>query len=670
MTSEIIGGVSVQNPFRWLENEDDPAVSSWQDKADQVTVRELASSPNAAKVADAVRATFEDIFSFAAPRRVGTVWLRPVVPEGRTGIVLQVSESPDSDGRILVDPVADGPNATLAVWSPSPDAKVLVTGIARDGATNFRILNIDDGSVRRELWQRVATSFIAWAPDSSGFYFQAVGMLAASDGSLTSQYQIWWQPLEGEAVQEDIELDHQGAWPVVSADGRWTAVMVGQLAPRPHWMKRAGDDEWRRFLPDSTAMYKGVFVGDEYWAVSDDTSGWCRLVAIPLETSDDHSTWRELVPPREERKLATVTLCGERVALTTFEGGVMKLRVLDLTGADQGEVDLPGEGSYGRSALGHIYAMLGDVVTPDGNGFTFVHSALDQGPGIYRVNLIDRSVEVLTPAAHVLEDRLIERFTVEGPHGPVAYWVMRKASTPLDGSSAAIVTGYGGYNIAHPPHYSPMGAAWTELGGVWVHAQLRGGGDRDNEFWFAGRMRRKQGTFDDFHSVVQDLQNRGFADPERTGVWGTSNGGLLVGASITQWPELIRAAVAQVPILDMMQLRKDPLTRGVAMVDYGNPDDLEDAPVMHAYSPYHAVRHGIRYPALLCDAGSDDLTCPPWHSRKMVAAVEEATTSGFRVRLRVRKGTGHNHMRTAQFIEREIEEVTFFYDELMSAPSH
>ena len=294
----------------------------------------------------------------------------------------------------------------------------------------------------------------------------------------------------------------------------------------------------------------------------------------------------------------------------------------------------------------------------------FVHSSLTSGCGVYRADLGALTVAELEPSAHPLGGREVERLIATGPNGPVTYWVMRKRSTPLDGSAPAIVTGYGGFNAPWIPSYSAMGAAWTELGGLWVHTQLRGGGERDTEFRNQGRMHRKQGTFDDMFAVIEDLHARGFATPERTGVTGSSNGGLLTCAVFTQRPDLIGAAVAQVPVCDLVNLARDPVPLNIVKADYGDPAIAEDAAAMRAYSPVHRVRAGTPYPALLCDAGAADTTCPPWQARKMVAAVEAANSSDRRIRLRVREGTGHNTMTRELFIERDVEELTFLWDEL------
>jgi prolyl oligopeptidase len=493
-------------------------------------------------------------------------------------------------------------------------------------------------------------------------------MKMLDDGQVIPQFEIWWQPLAGDAEHQPTELDFPFGWPFVSADGRWVVIMANQTAPRPRWIKRIDGGEWTRVLADVDShtgpMYKGRVVGDDFWAITSDTSGWARLVAIPLASFDDRGSWREVMPAREEIKLVSLTPCGDHVALSTIEGGVMRLKSLDREGNDLGYLPLPGDGAFGLMGFGFIAAIMADIVGPDGDGCVFVHSSLKSGCGVYRADLAALTVEELEPSAHPLDDRELERLTANGPNGPVTYWVMRKGSTPLDGTAPAIVTGYGGFNAPWIPSYSAIGAAWTELGGLWVHTQLRGGGERDTEFWHAGRMHRKQGTFDDMFAVLEDLHARGYTTPGRSGVFGSSNGGLLVSAVVTQRPDLVGAGVAQVPICDLVNLSRDPVPMNIVKADYGDPNLPEDAAVMRAYSPVHRVRPGTRYPALLADAGADDTTCPPWHSRKLVAAVEEANTSNRRIRLRVREGTGHNAMTKQLFIERDIEELTFFYDEL------
>lgn len=661
MTTDVIGGVTVVDPARWLEDDADPAVQAWQAEQDVRTVKELAASPHLTAVRAALEPLFADVFTYAAPQRFGDTWFRlgPVVEGGPA--LLAVGPAADHCDRALLDPSTEGPGVTIAVWVPSPDGSKVVVGTTAGGPVWLRVLNVSTGEVLRTSGPGLSTVLFSWLPDGSGFFHQAFGTTIDASGASAPETEIWWQPVDSERVRQQVELDHPVGWPVVSADGRWVVVFADQTSPRPQWVRRT-DGAWRRVLTDQKAMLKGTVVGDDLWALTDDTSGWCRLVAVPLETTDDRTTWRELLPAQPGTKLLSLTRCGDRVALATIREGAMQLVVLDAAGAVEGEVPLPSDGAFGKTGVGHLTANLGEVVTPDAEGCVFVLSALDRSPCVMRADLVTRTVEELVPSRTVLDDRVVEVRTTAVRD--VQYRVFRKAATPLDGSAPVVVSGYGGFGVPWLPAWSSLAAAWTELGGVWVHAHLRGGGERDTDFFQAGRMHRKQGTFDDLFAVLEDLHATGVAVPEGTAVWGTSNGGLTVGAAVTQRPELLRAAVAQVPVLDLLQLRKDPGTVGIALADYGNPDDPADAPVLHAYSPYHRVVDGTAYPAVLLDAGAEDTSCPPWHSRKTAARLMEATTSGHRVLLRVRQGVGHNRMTEQQSLERDVEELVFLLDEL------
>ena len=657
--TDVIGGVAVDDPYRWLEDDADPAVQAWQAEQDARTTKELASSRAAGSVRAAVEAGFVDVFGYAAPQRAGGRWFRTTVPPGGSATVVEVADTPDGPGRVLHDPSTNGPGSSVMSWSPSPDgSRVLVL----DGALHVKVYDVASGKLLLDGLPQPAAVMFAWHADSSGFFHNAMGL----------ETHIWWQPLDGDGERQDLTLDHPAAWPITSADGRYAAVVADQTSPRIRWVRdlHAGEG-WRPFLTEETAMFKGTFVDDELWAVTNDVSGWCRLVAIPVQSSEDRSTWRELVAPRAGVKLTGVTLCGSRVALTSIVDGASRITVLATDGTVTGEVPLPGDGAVGKTAVGHLLSNMSDVVATDseGDGCTFVFSNLARPPACFRADLRALTLQEIGPPAVAAPDLDVELREVDGPHGRVQYRVARASGTPLDGTAPVVVTGYGGFNVPWLPSYSAMAAAWTRLGGVWVHAHLRGGGEGDDEFWRAGRMHRKQGSFDDLYAVVEDLLRRGETRPERTGVWGSSNGGLLVGAAVTQRPELFRAAVAQVPILDLLQSRKDPGTLSVQLADYGNPDDPDDAPVLHAYSPYHQVVAGTAYPAVLLDAGADDTSCPPWHSRKTAARLAEATSSGHRVLLRVREGAGHNQLTAHKALERDLEEVTFLVDELMAPDS-
>ena len=651
-TVDTIGGVTFEDPFRWLEDDSDDAVQTWQREHDERARRELAASPLRAAVASAAASTFADVFGYPAPLPAAGRWFRVAGPQ------LEVADSAFGPGRLVVDVSDVFEHATILRFIPSPDGSLVVVVAGGGQEIRSTLYDVGTGQVLRSIAGLGAYCY-AWMPDSSGFYYQCMGFVMSEDGAAIPEAQVYWQPVDGDPVQQPTPVTEPFSVPDVSEDGRWAIVSAGITSLCPRWL-REQDGPWVPFLQDATASYKGSIVGDEFWAVTDDVSGWGRLVAIPLKTWESTETWREIVPPQEGVRVSSGTRCGSRVALTVIADGVHRLLSLNLDGSIAGEVPLPSYGAIGRSGTGHIQSTVDDVVISDGDGCVFVGSSLDRSPGVYRADLVSLVVEELASSAHSLADRVVSL----GSAGAVAYRLFRKERTPLDGSAPIIITGYGGYNIPWLPAYSAMAAAWTELGGVWVHAHLRGGGERDRDFYQQGAFHGKQNGLDDLFMVVDALNAAGIAVPERTGIWGSSAGGLLVGAAVAQRPELFGAAVAQVPMLDLLRLRKDATSLAVALGDWGNPDNPDDAPVLHAYSPYHQIRPGTAYPAILFDANANDETCPPWHSRKTAARIAEATTSGRRVLLRVRRDGGHNQMTPQHWIERDVDELVFLAEEL------
>lgn len=214
--TEVIGGVTVEDPFRWLEDDADPAVVEWQRKANARTVEELAASPHAAAVATAVRSTFEDIIMCTAPERFGDIWFRKVLPPGRATVVLQVSDSPTGAGRILVDPAGNGANATIAATYPSPDGSLILAGILEDGLQSHRLIDVATGTVLRDDFGQFSNiGLCAWTPDNTGFFLTTITATLNADGQAVGQTQIWWQPVAGDAEQQQLELDHPAAFPLV-----------------------------------------------------------------------------------------------------------------------------------------------------------------------------------------------------------------------------------------------------------------------------------------------------------------------------------------------------------------------------------------------------------------------------------------------------------------------
>jgi prolyl oligopeptidase len=421
------------------------------------------------------------------------------------------------------------------------------------------------------------------------------------------------------------------------------------------------DTPWKPFLREIRASFRGTVVGDRFVAITTDGTPNGRLVALPLDTPTDRSTWRELVAEGDS-VLITVTPVGRRLVLADHLGGATRLRVLGLEGTVEAEIPLPGPG---LAWLGPDRG--GGLVAAGDDECTFVFSSLTSSSATYRYDLTTGALETLIPPKAVVDNVVVHDRAARAPDGTlVPYTVVARADLDLTVPQPTVISAYGALGNFWPPAYLfTLPAAWVQLGGVYVHAHPRGGGELGPRWWHAARRQTKQRTFDDLYAVAEDLIADGRTTASRLGVFGTSAGSLPAAVAITQRPDLFRASVPMLPLLDLLGVRRDPTTMAaIIRPELGDPDDPSDAAILHAYSPYHHLEDGMPYPAVFLDCGATDEICLAWHGRKMAAGLQRATSSGHPVLLRVRD-CGHNtEMTPAQMKERETEELAFFATQL------
>jgi len=656
-----IGGIEYDDPYQWLEATT-PEVLDWQAAQNALTDRLLAGQAAlAGQFDELLEACFVDTVACFAPREVGGQWWRQYRPGHQRYQVIEVAPSPSTPGRIVFDAnaLSDMEEPVLGRWAPSPDGTKLLASIsAGGGAPRHLVLELATGSILRDGLEGQGVSFVAWGPASDELYYTATEVEASGSDQPRPVTRMYRQALQPGAPRqpESIEFPHPAAWPVLSNDGRFLLAMMDQTAARPAYIKDLAGGDWRPFLRDLPAGCRGHIVGDEYVAVTTLDAPRGRVVGIPLRDPGEPARWRVIVPETDAR-IAGVTPVGAELIVGDFLDGATRLRRIGLAGEPRGDIELPGLGAVGKFALGHILSGIDDLVWSGLTGISFIYSSTTSAPAPYRWTP-DTGLERIAAPRIVLNDVAETRHFATSRDGTrVPYRVYRAHGAPQD--APVIVTGYGGFNVPWLPAYDAMAAAWIMAGGIWVHTHLRGGGELGTEWWQGGRLHRKQNTFDDMNAVAEALIASGLASRDRLGVIGSSNGGLLAGAAIVQRPDLYGAAVPQVPILDLLRFRNDPVTYAIGLADYGNPNLPEHARYLHECSPYHGVVPGKNYPAVLLDAGEHDRACPPWHARKMAARLQAATGGAGPVLLRVRVGTGHNAMSASAASERIREELVF-----------
>ncbi|WP_337180850.1 prolyl oligopeptidase family serine peptidase [Sphingopyxis granuli] len=657
------GGIEHEDHYSWLEEQNDET-AAWEQAQDRLAHDQLQQPPFG-NILKRLRLDYVNVYNVYAPRPVGGRWFHRALPANERSEVISVSDDPRDLGRTLVDLNTDaGPVAELlGEMIPSPDGtKLLYTSSLGGGFVDMktRVIDAQSGELLFEIPAPMVL-FPVWLPDNSAILFMGVGVKTLPDGTQSAGSAIFtFDCASKSVVQLDLDIPHPAAWVSINSSGTHAVININQTSPRPAYIRDlAAGGEWRPFLRDVDGLFKGTVVGDRFVAITNIDAPRGRVISVSLDKPADRADWIELVPQSEE-KLAALSLLGDKLLLAYFRDARAGLRLLNVDGSTDQEIALPGEGAVGKSPMQHVLSIMDDVTWSDGEQISFVYSSLTSAPASYRFSLRDRQLERISAAPRKVSASVRLGVAQNGQAG-IPYRVFARDCG--DRPRPTIITGYGGFNVPWLANYMPMAAAWVEMGGVWVHAHLRGGGEFGDEWWQQGRREQKRNTFEDLFAVAERLIADGITTAEHLGVWGTSNGGLLAGGAVTFRPELFRAVVPQIPLLDTLNYHRDPQSYAISLADYGDPLQPDDATFLRSWSPYHNLKQGTLYPAVLLDAGAEDASCPPWHCRKFAAFLQTQETKG-PVLLRVRKDTGHSSMTTEQMIGRDAEELSFMAREL------
>lgn len=646
-------GTPVPDPYRWLEDRGDPRTDAW-----------LAGQ---AALLEAERAdwTLRDRFAerLAALLGAGTVsppyWratrmFRTRREPGQQFSVLYVVEGDDE--RVLLDPMAIDPTGvtTLDSWQPSKEGDRLAyqLSVGGDEESLLYVLDVATGEVLDGPIDRCRYSPVAWLPGGEAFYYVrrlAPDLLPESERGFHRRVYLH---RVGTSPDTDVLVFGAGMTMTnyygvtVSRDGRWLTVDASEgTAPRNDlWVadltqSPSDSPAFTLVQGDVDAQTGLTFLRDGRVLVGTTLDAPRGRVAVTTPGAWDPSTWQDLVPEDPDAVLESATvldgpdLAEDVLLIVRTSHGVARMSLARASdGTPLGEVDLPGAGTIG-----------GPVEHIDGGPVTwFVYTDHTTVPTIYSFDARTREVALHTrppgsvdvPAVH---SRQVEYTSADGT--TVRMFVISPTAEP-DRPRPTVLYGYGGFGIPLAPGYSAGILAWVEAGGVWAVANLRGGGEEGEDWHRAGMLANKQNVYDDFHAAAEWLIAEGWTTSAQLGIEGGSNGGLLVGAAMTQRPDLFNAVVCVAPLLDMIRYTTSELGP-TWTVEYGDPADPEQFGWLHAYSPYHRVVEGTDYPATMFAVFDNDTRTDPMHGRKMCAAVQHATSGDRPIVLRTEGDVGH-----------------------------
>ncbi len=651
---ESLHGVEVADPYRWLEDDRDSEVLAWVDRQNEVTFDHLHSLPQREEIL-ARLTELQDYPRRSVPFRFGEHWFLRANDGLQDQDVLYRMPSPDEDpgvSEVLLDPnelSADG-TVSLGTTAFSEDGALLAYGLGESGSDwrEFRVMEVASGEQREDHLRWIKFSGAAWTHDNGGFFYSRYPEPdpEAAQGGVTRNQSVWYHAL-GSAQDSDRLIYARPEEPdgsvgaEVSDDGRYAVFSIGEGTDernRIHLLD-LGRGEAPRFdgeivplLDDFDASYG--FLGNDgpsfYFLTNRDAPRY-RIVAVDIERPEP-GNWLELVPESEDT-LERARIVGDRFVLSFLDDAKSRLAVHTLDGAFEREVPLPGIGSVSQLSGGRRDDAL-----------YFAFSSFLFPPAVYRYDLTSgETTEHWAPEVPFdFEDYETEQVFFASADGTrIPMFLTHRKDLVRDGGNPTLLYGYGGFNISLRPRFRASDLVFLERGGVYAQVNLRGGGEYGESWHRGGMLENKQNVFDDFTAAAEFLIHDSVTRPDRLGIAGGSNGGLLVGAVLNQRPELFGAALPAVGVMDMLRFHE--FTIGWAWTsDYGSPDDPEMFEVLRTYSPYHNIAPSEDFPATLVTTADHDDRVAPGHSFKYAARLQEIHGKGENpVLLRVQKSAGH-----------------------------
>lgn len=657
---DTIHGVVVEDPYRWLEDVKSEEVQAWMTAQDDLARAQLNGLPHRAELVERLKQLFY-LDTIGAPIRRGSRYFYSRRHATREKVVVYWKEGKDGEERVLFDPNTwseDG-SVSLGGWQVTQDGlRVAFTRRENnsDEATMY-VMDVGSGETSAvDVIEGAKYAHASWTPQGDGFYYTWLPTdrsIAVADrpGYAEVRYHV----LGADPAQDRLVHPRTGNPTTfidsdLSRDGRWLVLTIAH-----GWNST---DVYYRDLHDASSAFRPLVVGQEaiysvwvwqdvfYVHTNDGAPQWRLFRAMPPGLSRD--AWVEIVPERPDAKLEGFGIVGGRLALSYLQNACSRLEIAELDGTPVRQVQMPG--------LGTIAGPLGNE---DDDEAYFAFDSFTTPREIYQTSIATGETSLwfrlsipVDPSPYLAEQVFLN--SRDGTR--LSMFIVRHKDMKRDGQSPTLLTGYGGFQVSLLPHFDPSVFPWLEQGGVYAVANLRGGGEYGEEWHRDGMRLQKQNVFDDFIACAEYLVGAGYTRPGRLAIEGGSNGGLLVGAVMTQRPDLFRAVLCAVPLLDMV--RYHLYGSGKTWIsEYGSADDPEQFRAIHAYSPYQHVKPGVRYPALLMLSADSDDRVDPMHARKFTAALQAATRGG-PVLLRIERNAGHGG---ADLIKASVEKIADEY---------
>jgi len=642
-------GVEVVDNYQWLENGNDPQVQRWSEAQNNYARWVLDNIP----AREAIAARLQELYLEASPEYFGFHY--------KKGVLFAIKRQPPKDQPLLVklesphdlttEQVILDPNqldatgkTSMDFYVVSPDAKLVAVSLSKSGTEDgdVHVYEVATGKSLPDVVPRVngptAGGDIAWTPDGSGFYYTRYPRQNERPPEDMRFYQQVYYHQLGTSTEEDTYVIGE-EFPRIaeiefetSDDCQYilTEVANGDGGEFAHYLLHSSG-KWTQITQFSDMITRSKFGPDNtLYLLSYKNASRGKILRLPA--GETRLSRAITVVPESEAVIRTFLPTAKKIYVRDLVGGPSQIRVLDFSGRFEKLIPLiPVSSVWGMISLG-------------GDSILFTNSSYVEPPACYTYEPTQekplRTAIYVTSPADFTDVEVIRKFATSKDGTQVPLNIISRKGIQLDGNNPTVLYGYGGYGSSQSPWYNRALSIWLDNGGVYAIANIRGGGEFGEDWHRAGNLTNKQNVFDDFAACAQYLIEASYTNPSKLAIRGGSNGGLLVGATMTQHPDLFRAVVCQKGVLDMLRVELDP-NGEFNITEFGTVKDLEQFKALYAYSPFHNVVDGTHYPDVLFTADENDGRVNPSNSRKMVARLQAATTSEGYVLLRMSSGSGH-----------------------------
>ena len=645
-------GTKINDPFRWLEDVDSEETKNWVVEQNKLTFDYLESIPARARFKQRLTELW-NFERYGLPRQYGKTYFYTYNNGLQNQNVLYTASSIDEAGlttqKLLLDPNLLSQDGTVALsgYVPSDDGKYLAYGVAESGSdwNVWRVRDVATGQDLSDTIRWVKFSTVAWTSDHLGFFYSRYDEPKEKEFTGVNYFQKLYYHRIGTDQSQDVlvyERPDQKEWGFgasVSDDGKYLAISVWRGTEKKSLFfyapiadgKIPSKQQVVELISDFTADWQ--FLGNDgkrFYFETDDSAPKHRIVAIDLDTPESKD-WKTLVP-ETQHSIESSSLLGDRFLVHYIQDATSTVREYSIDGKPGQELKIPSLGTVagfeGKRSTKETYFSFTNYITPP----TVVRLDLDS-----LESTTWKSPKVAFDPANYLTERVFY-ISKDGTRIPMI--LSRKKGIDKNGQMPTILYGYGGFNISITPNFSPANVAWMEQGGMYAVANLRGGGEYGRDWHEAGMLENKQRVFDDFIGAAEHLIQENYTNSSKLAISGRSNGGLLVGATMTQRPDLFAVALPAVGVMDMLRFHK--FTIGWAWVsEFGSSEKPEQFQNLLRYSPLHRLKPGTRYPATLITTGDHDDRVVPGHSYKFAARLQSCQSGTRPTLIRIETSAGH-----------------------------